>query len=75
METLLHTLKEKINPSHTALLVVDMQNDFCHPSGSLARMGLNISEMSSVAPAIKSLVNKAKELDILIGEIHFYQSM
>jgi len=66
MEALLHSLEEKIYPPHTALLVVDMQNDFCHPSGSLARMGLDISEMSAVAPKIKILVDKAKEKDILI---------
>lgn len=28
-------LKERVAPRHTALLVVDMQNDFCHREGAL----------------------------------------
>ena len=30
---LLETLSERIDPAHTAMLVVDMQNDFCAPGG------------------------------------------
>lgn len=28
-------LKQAVDPSHTALIVIDMQNDFCHEDGSL----------------------------------------
>ncbi len=65
MQPILHTLKEKINPAHTALLVVDMQNDFCHPSGSMARMGFDVSAMGSVAPAISNLVALGRQAGIL----------
>ncbi len=65
MQPLLHALKEKINPVHTALLVVDMQNDFCHPSGSMARMGFDVSAMSSVAPAISNLISLGRKAGIL----------
>lgn len=33
----LRTLEEQLHPSHTALLVVDMQNDFCAQGGYLER--------------------------------------
>lgn len=36
----LDTLGEQIEPAHTALLVVDMQNDFVHPEGWVASQGI-----------------------------------
>ena len=65
MKALLRTLQEKANPSHTALLVVDMQNDFCSPNGSMARMGLDVSQMASVIPAIVRLTGVAREAGVL----------
>jgi ureidoacrylate peracid hydrolase len=65
MQPFLHSLKDKINPAHTALLVIDMQNDFCHPNGSMAQMGQDIFAMSAVAPTIAALVEKGKEWSIL----------
>ena len=36
--TLLRTLEEQIRPEHSALLIVDVQNDFVHPDGLYGRM-------------------------------------
>ena len=30
-------MNRKLDPEKTALIVVDMQNDFCHPDGFYAR--------------------------------------
>ena len=38
-----------------ALLVVDMQNAFCHPSGSFSKIGLPISRHAAIIPAIRHL--------------------
>ena len=65
MKGLLRSLQEKANPSHTALLVVDMQNDFCSPKGSMARMGLDVSRMASIIPAIVRLTGVAREVGVL----------
>ena len=40
---------ERLDPSKTALLVVDVQNDFCHPSGVFGRIGHNTSMMQKMA--------------------------
>ena len=32
-----------IDPKKTAMIVVDMQNDFCHPDGWLAHMGVDVT--------------------------------
>ena len=38
-----HSFEELVDPKHTALIVVDMQNDFCHPEGAFAKRGSDIS--------------------------------
>jgi ureidoacrylate peracid hydrolase len=45
-------LKEKISPKHTALLVIDIQNDFAAPGGLLAKGG---RDMLMVEPMIEKL--------------------
>ena len=36
-------LSEIVDPAHTALLVVDMQRDFCCAGGSFDRLGVDLS--------------------------------
>lgn len=50
-------LTDKLNPSNTALIVVDMQNDFCAPDGLMARMGKNVSGMDKMVDDIHTLVD------------------
>lgn len=50
-------LKDKLNPSHTALIVVDIQNDFCSESGLMARRGKDVSGMDTLVANIKSLIS------------------
>ncbi len=45
----LATLNEKVAPRHTALLVVDMQNDFCAKGGLVDRAGRDITALQEVA--------------------------
>lgn len=60
-------LVEKVDPRHTVLLVVDMQNDYCHPEGALARNYRQVSrpdDASSVArmlPRLMALIEAARE--------------
>ena len=37
MERMLTTVEQKVDPKHTALIVVDMQNDFCAEGGLFGR--------------------------------------
>src|ERR1700722_5896276 len=45
--------------SHTAIIIVDMQNDFCHPDGWLAHIGVD------VAPARRPIAPLADLLPVL----------
>lgn len=39
-----------------ALLVIDMQNDFCHPDGWLAHIGVDVTPARSPIPALQKLL-------------------
>jgi ureidoacrylate peracid hydrolase len=38
-----------------ALVIVDLQNDFCHPQGALARRGIRVERMEAVVAAVDRL--------------------
>jgi ureidoacrylate peracid hydrolase len=59
-------LTDKLDPTHTALIVIDMQNDFCSPDGLMARMGKDISRMDTLVANIHSLVNVCENRHIPI---------
>lgn len=46
-------LQEKVQPAHTALLVIDIQKDFASPEGMLAKKG---RDLSLVEPMLEKLV-------------------
>jgi nicotinamidase-related amidase len=59
--TVLVTLPEQINPAHTALVLVDIQNDFVHADGVLLRSRPAGFEDGSLVPAM--LESAAELLD------------
>jgi ureidoacrylate peracid hydrolase len=51
-----HPRRLAIDLARTAVLVVDMQNDFCHPDGWLASVGLDVSDSPALAATIAGLL-------------------
>lgn len=51
---------EKVAPAHTAVLVVDMQNDFCAPDGYVARQGWDIEPMARMAERLSAFLDEAR---------------
>ncbi|MGE0502337.1 MAG: cysteine hydrolase family protein [Rhizobiaceae bacterium] len=45
-----------ILPQETALLVIDPQNDYCHPEGILAMSGVDVSVWNETTPKIAELI-------------------
>ena len=58
------TLGELIDPPTTALLVVDVQNDFCHPDGHFARHGKDVSHIQAMLRGVVSFVATAQSCGI-----------
>lgn len=50
-----------MNSMHAAVLVVDMQNDFCSKGGFIDRLGLDISPMQRIVPRVRRVVGSARE--------------
>ncbi|MFN8534227.1 MAG: cysteine hydrolase [Dehalococcoidia bacterium] len=54
----LRTLEEKVRPDQTALLVIDMQNDFCARVGVSAREGgRDTTAALAIVPAVRRLAD------------------
>jgi len=50
----------RYDPSHTALVVIDVQNDFCSPTGSLAALGFDTGAAQEMVPRLRRLVEAAR---------------
>jgi len=50
--------------ARTALLVIDMQNDFCHPEGWLGHIGVDVTPARAPIPALASLVPALRRQDV-----------
>ena len=57
---MLRTLVEKVDPAHAALVVVDVQNDFCHDEGAFARMGRDLEPVRGMVPRLAELIDTAR---------------
>lgn len=55
----------KINPQECALLVVDVQVDFCSPDGATARRGRPNTKMQALPSKINKFVDDIKDTSIL----------
>jgi nicotinamidase-related amidase len=59
-------LEELVDSRHTALLVVDMQRDFCTPGGAFDRLGVDISMYPAMVPRLVGLVEGARAAGVRI---------
>ena len=57
---MLESLEEKVDPKHSALLVVDVQNYFCHLEGFLARQGRDLSAKQQMMNKLVALLSEAR---------------
>ena len=59
---LLDSVEKRLMPAHSALLVIDMQNDFCAEDGFVEKVvGKDVSACRAVAPQVMALVAAARE--------------
>lgn len=60
------TLEELVDPSYAALVVVDMQRDFCAPGGSFDRLGVDITMYETMVPRLVRLVDGARQAGVQV---------
>jgi ureidoacrylate peracid hydrolase len=62
----LGSLASKVHPGHTALLIIDMQNDFCAPGGMVSKDGRDISTAHEVGERLPGFIEEARRANVLI---------
>jgi biuret amidohydrolase len=55
----------RIPPANSALLIIDMQRDFCSPGGYADRAGLDINPLRAIIPNVRALHTAARGAGML----------
>jgi nicotinamidase-related amidase len=59
-------VEEIVHPDHTALIVVDVQNDFAHSDGFIAKFGLDMSHIQAALPRVNEVIKDARRLGVKV---------
>jgi ureidoacrylate peracid hydrolase len=62
----MRTLEEKIDPAHAALIVVDVQNDFCADDGFFGTQGYDIAQIKAAVPRIVNVIDHARAAEVKV---------
>ncbi|MGL5329802.1 MAG: cysteine hydrolase family protein, partial [Peptostreptococcaceae bacterium] len=54
------------NKEDTALIIIDMQRDFCAPGGFGEALGNDITPTASIIPTVKKILDVARENEIFV---------
>jgi ureidoacrylate peracid hydrolase len=54
----------ELDPRRVVVLVIDMQNDFCHPDGFFAKAGHDVSACASAVDATRRLLEQVRPLGV-----------
>ncbi len=65
-------LSQVLNPKHTALILIDMQNDFISGQGKFALGGRDSASVRNIVPTCKQLLDSAREASVFV--VHIQQS-
>jgi ureidoacrylate peracid hydrolase len=68
------TPAQRVDPSHAMVLVVDMQNDFCHCEGAAGRRGRGMDFVQAMIPNLLHLIDKARERGCPVGFVRTVSS-
>jgi len=70
---ILTTLEELVDPKYTALLLIDVQNDFCSPGGYFDKTGLDMAMLQRIPSRVKPVLEAARLCGVSIVHIrHTY---
>lgn len=65
-QRILRSLEEKVDPSLAALLIIDMQHDYCSPGGEGHRAGRPVERNLAIVPRIKATLDAARHAGALV---------
>lgn len=65
-DDLLMTLAQKTAPENAAVIVVDVQNDFCADDGYFGRLGADVKVVQRMIPTLQRLLDQARAAGVLV---------
>ena len=65
-EDLLLTLEQRVDPAHAALVVVDVQNDFCAEGGFFHRAGNDLTNIQRAVSPLVRLLDQARRAGVFV---------
>lgn len=68
---ILKTLGERLDPSHTALVIIDMQKDFCVDGFATSKAGRPLDEVKKLIPRLVKLREAAKRAGVMVFHVGF----
>lgn len=66
---ILRTLEEKVNPRHSALLIIDMQNDYAKPGGKCHKAMRPLQHYEKAIPNIQGFLKEARNYGLLVVHV------
>ncbi len=69
---MMNSLADQVAPQHTALLIVDMQKDFCTPGFGAERAGRDLGAANRAIPHIRRLLDGARRAGACVAHVGFW---
>lgn len=69
---ILESLNERLDPTHTALLIIDMQKDFCTDGFAASKANRPLAAAQSIIPRIQKILAAARESGVLVCHVGFW---
>jgi nicotinamidase-related amidase len=60
---------ELVDPTHTALVLVDMQKDFAEPDGAFGQLGVDLSAYGQLRKNLSALLERARDSSVMVVHI------
>ncbi len=68
---ILATLAERVDPAHTALVIIDMQKDFCVDGFATSKAGRPLDAVKALIPRLVKLRAAAQQAGVLVIHVGF----
>jgi ureidoacrylate peracid hydrolase len=69
---ILEDFAERFAPAHSALVIIDMQNDFCVEGYAASAAGRPLGAAQAIVPSLVRLLNSARAAGVLICHVGFW---
>jgi ureidoacrylate peracid hydrolase len=69
---ILESLEDRLNPVHTALIIIDLQKDFCVDGFATSKAGRPLDAAKSIIPNVQKLLFAARASGVVVCHVGFW---